>query len=335
MKKIYLLALIASAFLMQIVNAQDIVKTSEVRDNGKRGYLIGPGDKIEGKVLGEDQFGFTAVIDENGNFSVPFDEEQINANCRTEQDVRGDVTKRVAKYVRSPMVSVNVTERRKPVPVTVYGEVRTPSQIELRREATLMELIAAANGVSEDAGGIVRIYRPHVPRCSEGNLDANWQTDANEAVEVPSRMYSLSSIQTGGRESNPIIYPGDVISVEKASPVYVNGEVRSPQGIHIKEGGLSLAQALAMVGGVTETANVKKILVYRRKSNSQDRESIAVNFDETRKNELEAFMLQPYDEIVVGKKKKSIGEIILNTLVQTGTGAISGIGYGLPQRVLY
>ncbi|NNF00841.1 MAG: hypothetical protein HKN25_17630 [Pyrinomonadaceae bacterium] len=322
--------------LIQAGFAQEIVKTSSGADDKIRGYLIGPGDIIEGKVLGEDQFNFTARIDENGRFEVPFVNEPIMAKCRTEGEVRATVKKHLSKYLRTPLVSVQIKERRKPIPVTVYGEVRTPSQVELRRkDPTLMELLAAVSGVTEDAGGVVRIYRPYLPMCAESDREANWNAESNDGVEVPSRLYSLSSIQKGGKKSNPIIYPGDVIFVDKASPVYINGEVNRPQGIYIKERGLSLSQALGMVGGPRDRAKLKDVKIYRLKPNSQDRRVISVNLLAIQKGEAKDMMLEPYDVIDFEKKKKNIGEIILDTLVKTGTGAISGIGYGLPNRVLY
>ena len=78
---IFVLLLISS----QVILAQEVVKISDSQVEKKRGYLIGPGDKIEGKVLGEDQFNFTAAIDEDGRFEVPFVDESIMAKCRTEK----------------------------------------------------------------------------------------------------------------------------------------------------------------------------------------------------------------------------------------------------------
>ena len=53
-----------------------------------RGYLVGPGDKIEGKVLGEPEFDFVALIDETGRFAIPFVDDPILAKCRTESEIR-------------------------------------------------------------------------------------------------------------------------------------------------------------------------------------------------------------------------------------------------------
>jgi len=335
MKRTYLLTIIILAFSMQIIFAQDIVKVSDKSPETKRGYLVGPRDKIEGKVLGEEQFNFTVRVDDDGMFEVPFVEQRIEAKCRTEREIRDDVKKHLAKFLKKPLVSVQVTERRKPIPVTVYGEVRNPQKVELRREARLMELIAFSGGVKEEAGGIVRIFRPQLPMCAESKMAENWRKESNNGIEVPSRMYSLNSLRNGTNESNPIIYPGDIIAVEKASPVYINGEINSRTGVYIKEGGLSLTQALAMAGGLRDRASIKNIRIYRRKADSLDRTMIAANLRMIQSKQQKDIMLEPYDIIDVGKKKKSIGKIIFEVVTGAARTAATSFASVGSTRVLY
>ena len=82
--------------------------TATNQENG-RGYLVGPGDEITGKVLGEQQFDFVAIVDEDGKFQVPFFDKEIYAKCRTEKEIRADVSKVLSKYLKNPQVSVRVT----------------------------------------------------------------------------------------------------------------------------------------------------------------------------------------------------------------------------------
>ena len=300
----------------------------------KAGYLVGPGDVITGKVLGEPQFDFVATIDEDGKFQVPFFDKSVYAKCRTEKELRTDVTQLISKYLKNPQISVTVTERKSRPPATIYGEVRTPQQVDLRRKATLVELLAFAGGVTEDAGGLIQVFRTQPPICSEGE-ENNWVAKADNAADVPSRLYSLSNVKQGREEANPTIYPGDVIVVQKASPVYITGEVISPQGIYLKEGGLSLTEAIAKVNGVNREAQTKDIKIYRLKANSKDRDAISVNYDLIKRGEQKDLMLEPYDIIQVGKTKKSVGQIVLETVVGVGRQAANGISGGLTQRVLY
>lgn len=305
------------------------------RDAPQSGYLIGPGDEITGKVLGEPQYDFVSTVDEDGRIEVPFFETTIIAKCRTERELRADVNTLLAKYLRNPQISLRVTERKSRPPATIYGEVRTPQQITLMRKARLVEVLAFSGGVTDDAGGVVQVFRTQPPICDKGDTDDDWRKDSTNAIEVPSRQFSLSAVRSGRDDSNPVIYPGDVIVVEKALPVYITGEVVTPQGVYIKEGGISLTEAIAKIGGVKREAKTKDIKIYRLKSGSKDREIIAANYDLIKKGEQKDVMLQPYDIVEVDKAKEGIAMTILKIAVGAGRTAVSGASSAVGTRILY
>jgi polysaccharide biosynthesis/export protein len=251
------------------------------------------------------------------------------------KELRAEVAQLLSKYLRNPQINLRVTQRKSRPPATVYGEVRIPQQVELRRDARLLEMISFVGGVTEEAGGMIQIFRTQPLMCGEVNKGNNWSTESNNGTDVPTRMYSLNSLRQGREEANPIIYPGDVIVVHKASPVYITGEVASPQGIYLKEGGTSLVEAIAKLGGVRREAKTKDIKIYRLKPNSKDREIISVNYDLIKKGEQKDIMLEPYDIVEVDKSKKSIGQLVLETVIGVGRGAVGTLGTGLPTRVLY
>ncbi len=325
-----LFAFVFTFCLSQICLAQAIPVDADIQ----KGYLLGPGDEVTAKVLGEPQFDFVATVDENGKIEVPFFEKPVTAKCLSERDLRIDVTKMLAKYLRSPQVSLRVTDRKSRPPATIYGEVVTPQQVVLTRKATLLELLSFSGGVKEEAGGMIQVFRTRQPICTEADTETDWKTDAS-GLDVPSRLYSLSSLRLGKDEANPVIYPGDVIVVQKASPVYITGEVITPQGIYLKEGGLSLSEAIAKIGGVRREAKTKDIKIYRLKSNSKDREIISANYDLIKKGTQKDIMLEPYDIVEVDKSKKSILETVLEIATGTAKSALGGFGNALPTRVLY
>ncbi len=343
MKKImikrFLFILVLTMFSVTLVLAQDMpVKTlaKNVSETSEidRSYQIGPGDVVTAKVFGEPEFDFAATVDQNGKIETPVSETPITAMCRTENQLRAEVKELISKYLKNPMVTVQVTERNSRRPAVVSGEVRQPQQVEMRRKASLLEILAFAGGVNEDAGGIVRVYRTQPPLCEEPGTQVAW-TKSDSDYEVPSRLYTLSSIQSGDELSNPTIYPGDLIVVEKASPVYITGEVIAPQGLRIPEGGLSLSRAIAMVSGVRREAKTKDVRIYRLKQDSQDREIISANYDMIKKGEQKDIMLEPYDIVEVDKSKKSVGQIILETVVGAAKTSVGGFGATLPTRILY
>lgn len=299
------------------------------------GYLVGPGDVITGKIMGEPQFDFTATINEDGKFQVPFFEKSIMAKCRTENELRADVKQLLSKYLISPRVSVAVTTRNSRPPATIYGEIRAPQQIKLERKARLLELLAFAGGVTEKAGGSIQIFHTQPPMCEEtyedGSGGAAAATDDN--LNFPYRIYSLNMVQQGSEQANPLIYPGDVVVVKEALPVYIVGEVNGVGKVTLPEGGLPLSQALASVGGVRPQAKIKDIKIYRLKANSKDREIVSVNYDAIKKGKEKDVMLSPFDIVEVGKAPKSIGQFLTEIALGNVRTAAGSLG-GLPQTVL-
>jgi protein involved in polysaccharide export with SLBB domain len=293
-----------------------------------RAVTMGPGDEITVKVLGEPQFDFVTAVDEEGNIEVPFVKEHLVAKCRTERELRTDVTKKLSVYLRDPQVNLRVTDRKSRPPVSVYGEVVLPQQVTLVRRATLREVLAFAGGPKEKSSGMVQVYRTRAPVCSASD-EAEWKNTGDG--NIPSRFYSVSSVQKGGEESNPQIFPGDLIVVGKAPPVYVIGQVKMLKEITIGENGLSLVEAISQAGGFGERAKSKDIKIRRLKANSREREIIAVNYDLIKKGAQKDIMLQPEDIVEVDKAPKSVAQTVLEIV----TGSVKNFSNVLPQTILY
>jgi polysaccharide export outer membrane protein len=281
-----------------------------------RGYLIGPGDKVSVRTLGELEFSWEGWVDENGKFQVPGTNDGIMARCLSEDELRTEVAKYVSRYLKNPQLSVFVTERKSRPPVTVYGEVRTPGPVQLTRRATLRELLAFAGGETKDASGMIQVTRTQPVLCAEES-DQDWKILADKGVGFPSRLYSFGSL----KNTNPEVFPGDIIDVQKAAVVYVIGEVIKPGEVAIQGDGLRLLQALAMSGGTTRDAKKKELKIIRRKEGSAQPEVIAVNYDTIKKGQRDDLILQPNDIVEVGKAKESFADIMLKALT------------GLPGRV--
>lgn len=333
-KILFLFAL--SICLAQFAFGQDAAKVNLPTPGG---YLVGPGDVLRISVLNEQEFNVPlATVDEDGKVYIPFSEEGVVVKCRSEKQLKADFAGLLSRYLKNPQVSVNVVERNSRPPATVFGEVRAPQQVTLTRKTRLLDVISFSGGVTEDAGGIIQVYRLQKPLCGEQTEDSEWTADAAQTEDgefIPSRMYSYSGLRKGSNEANPVIYPGDVIVVHKALPIYITGEVGAPQGVYIKEGGLSLTEAIAKIGGIRPTAETKNIKIYRLKPNSKDRDTISVNYNLIKQRQQSDVMLEPYDIVEVDKSKKSIAQIALEMVTGISRTALSGIGAGLPNRILY
>ncbi|MEP6944696.1 MAG: SLBB domain-containing protein [Acidobacteriota bacterium] len=333
MRSLVLLVIAVSLTGVHAVTAQ--VPPTAASTQAERGYLVGPGDEITGKVLGETQFDFVTTVDEDGKIEVPFFDKPVIAKCRSERELRTDIGLLLARYLKNPQISIRVTDRKSRPPATIYGEVRTPQQIILMRKATLVDVLAFSGGVTEEAGGMIQVFRTRPPLCGDVNDESDWKADAGDPTDVPSRMFSLSSVKLGKEDANPVIYPGDVIVVQKASPVYITGEVVAPQGIYLKEGGLSLTEAIAKIGGVKREAKTRDIKIYRLKAGSKERDVIAVNYDLIKKGQQKDVMLEPYDIVEVDHAKKGIAQTILEIAAGAARTGITSATGGIGTRILY
>ncbi len=284
----------------------------------QQGYLLGPGDVISIKALGEPSFDVEALtVDEDGKILIPYSDMPLVAKCKTERGLQAEVIQAWSRYLKKPQISLRVTQRNSRPPVSVYGEVRGKAQqFTLTRKVYLLELISYAGGVAETSNGMIQVFRTRPPMCGE-TPSADWKVDSTASgITVPSKIFSLTSLNRGSEDSNPEIIPGDIVVVAKASPVYVIGEVIKPGEINIPEGGLPLTQAIALASGQTREAKLKSVKIYRRKAGATTPDEIVANLELIKKGTEKDVMLQAFDIVEVGKAPKGF----MDYLVEFATG---------------
>src|SRR5205085_2262792 len=187
---------------------------------GPKDYPLGPGDVVELRVFGEQQFDGVYQVDSDNNLTVPFIEQPINVRCRTIKDVRKDVVTALAKFLVNPQVYMNIKQQNSRPAAVVYGAVRTPRLFEMHRRARLLELISTSGGVTEQANGTIQITHREEAVCPEPDE----LTESKSAVQgtdasglVPFSIYRVSDLKLGKAEGNPFIRPGDIVYVAEAS----------------------------------------------------------------------------------------------------------------------
>lgn len=156
-------------------------------------YRLGPMDKIQVNVYGNDQLNVAAQVDSSGRVSIPL-VGQIEAAGQTPAELEDVVRAGLrANFVRDPRVAINVVESLSRF-VAVEGAVREPGLYPVATRLSLMRAIAVAKGLSEFAAlEDVIIYRT----VGEQRMAA---------------LYSLKGIREG-RYPDPDVYAGDVVVV--------------------------------------------------------------------------------------------------------------------------
>ncbi len=214
--------------------------------------------------------------------------DQIPALCRSESDLGADIAKTYSKILREPKVVVRIVDRAGRAVVRMDGAVKTPVRFRLMRPARLRELIIAAGGITDEASGDVTIFRPANANCSAASGPKD---NAVRAINI-----TFSDLLAGKDDADPLILSGDLITVNKAVPIYVIGAVNNPRSI-FSRAGMTLTHAIATVGGLSKGAIEQKVTVFRRE-NGESR-VIAADLEKIRTGTEKDVELKPFDIIEV------------------------------------
>ncbi|HEX8852084.1 MAG TPA: polysaccharide biosynthesis/export family protein [Pyrinomonadaceae bacterium] len=273
---------------------------SAVDQTGVRKYQLGPGDVLDLRVFGEPQFSGTFTVNDEGNLEVPFVDDPISAQCRTDVEIKKDVVKALEKYIKKPQVSLRVAEMRSRPPAVIFGAVRSPTPFQLNRRIRLLDLMARTGGATEQAGGDIHVYHTEPLMCPtpEDLVEMAKQKAPENALQLPFTVYKISDVKEGKIEANPYIRPGDIIIVQEAAPIYVTGAVVQPSNLYLRNQ-MSLTRAIAQVGGLSKEAKPEKVRIIRTKDKALEPEIITVNFADIKKQKAPDIALQPYDIVEV------------------------------------
>jgi polysaccharide export outer membrane protein len=288
----------------QVTNAASNVGSNSAGSSldgmGVRKYLLGPGDVLDLRVFNEPQFNGQLVVDDEGKIEVPFVDVPIIAQCRTDREIRKEIADALSKYIKRPQVSLRVTDMRSRPPAIVYGAVRSPTRVLMQKRTKLIEVLAAAGSVTEQASGDIQIFHTTELMCPEPEDEAQLAAEkrsGEDALAVPYTTFRIGDVKMG--KANPFVRPGDIILVQEAYPIYVTGAVTAPNSLYLREN-LSLSRAIAQVGGARKGAKTDKVRIVRTKPGGElEPEIIVANLDAIRKNKEPDIALKPYDIIDV------------------------------------
>ena len=219
------------------------------------------------------------VVDHEGHIQFPY-AGVLNVAGLTEEQARSLLTKRLARYIAQPNVTLRVQAYRSKR-VYIDGEVKSPGLQAINDiPMTLMEALNRAGGLlpSADQSRIV---------LERG--EQRFQIDLRRLV------------QRGINPGSVMLAPGDVVRVHSRdeSKVFVSGEVVAPKALTMHNGRLSLNEALGEAGGISPlSGDARQVYVVRRAVDG----TRVYQLDARKSGALamaEAFELQPKDLVYV------------------------------------
>jgi len=302
-------------------------------------YVIGNGDLLNLEVFDVKELSREVRVSQTGSIGIPLVPVRLHVAGLTEVQAEQKISEVLESsgLVSHAEVSLSVKER-KSKPITVVGAVPHAMVYQADRAVTLLEVLAEAGGVANDAGDTVIVNRPvqdppsdpseptaigledHAPAAaSKGSIHA---ASAHESVSptaatpnasansaAPSDPPHLNNtitinlnelMESGDATNNIILQAGDIVTVPHSGIVYLLGAVTRPGGFVLANdrGQMTTLKILALAGGLTATAKSEHAVIVRKDAQGQQHE-VAVDLKKVMQRQAEDIPLQPSDILYV------------------------------------
>jgi polysaccharide biosynthesis/export protein len=156
-------------------------------------YIIGRGDLLAVEVFDVPELSRDVRVSRTGSIGLPLVPVRLQVSGLTEMQAAQKIAEVLEAngLVSHPQVIVSVKEK-KSKPITVVGAVAHPMVYEADGPTTLLQVLAEAGGIANDAGDTVIITRP----------DSSDQASSTEPPEIgPEDVVSMPN--NAGRPSSP------------------------------------------------------------------------------------------------------------------------------------
>ncbi len=212
-------------------------------------YRLGSGDIIRVSVFQNPDLTLESRITEAGIVSYP-----LLGNVRlgglsvtaAEKTIADGL--RNGNFVKQPQVTLVVMQVRGNQ-ASVLGQVNRPGRYPIEvADMRLSELLATAGGTAPNGTDIV------VLTGTRGGQPYRYE------IDLP-LLFS-----PGSRDKDIFVLNGDTVWVDRQQVVYIYGEVQRPGPMRL-ERDLTVLQALATGGGLTQRGTAKGIVVHRKEAN--------------------------------------------------------------------
>jgi polysaccharide biosynthesis/export protein len=209
---------------------------------------LGAGDLIRITVFQNPELTTEARITESGTVTFPLLGE-VQVGGLSTVAASGRIAQRLKNggFVLQPQVSVNVVQFRS-VQVSVLGHVARPGRFPIEdKNYKVSDLLAMAGGITPDGADIISL--------------ATSRSGKEERIQI-----DIPAVMKGGDAARDLqVANGDVLYVPRAPMFYIYGEVQRP-GQYRVERGMTVLQALAVGGGLTQRGTQRGVTLKRRGS---------------------------------------------------------------------
>ena len=336
---VFLLASSTLAWPQQATDAPDVqsvlaskaTSTRESRPDAPKtpvsDYTVSPEDLLDVFILDVPEVTRTYRVSSNGFLTLPLLPEPIPAAGETLDQLSHLIATRFhdAGMLNNAQVTVSLKETKLHA-VLVSGEVKRPQSYPIFGPTRVLDVLVQAGGLAEDAGNDAIITRGEIGARADLEESAKSGGVSPSANGESLTLNIRKLVETGDDKTNILLYPGDRVTIRRASLIYIMGAVGRPGGYVLNESRqqITVLKALAMAGDVTGYAKKTRITILRHDPGTPEekRVEIPVDYKSMVKGLIADIRMKPDDILYVPESAKLRAWTTgVNSAVQAVTGA--------------
>jgi polysaccharide export outer membrane protein len=278
------------------MNERILMSSLSSKRDPYRDYKIGPEDLLEISVFEEEKLNKTVRVSSQGNISLPL-LGILRVKGLTVNELEREIRDLLAeKYLQNPNVTVFIKEYRSQR-ISVMGAVEKPGVFDVTGQKTVLDMLAMAGGLKEDAGQLLFLIRPP-------NLEDETSKEKRESNELTPKTFIIDLeelLSKGNLTLNLPLIHGDVLNVPVSGKIFVGGEVNKSGGFPLMGKKMTVSQAIAMAEGLKQKANGAETKIFRYSEKGTEKEIISLNIYAIQMGKAEDPYLKENDIIIVPK----------------------------------
>lgn len=282
-------------------------KVSPMEDAGKENLpaqRLGIDDLIGVSVYDAPELTRSARVEPDGTIRLPLLEDGVKAAGLLPRELETTLAAALKRgeILVNPVVKITVIEYHSR-PVSVMGAVRKPLTFQAVGTVTLLDALARAEGLTDQAGTEIVVT----------------QDDTVERVPVKQLMNEADS------SVNFLLHGGEQIRVPAAGKIFVAGNVRKPGAFPVRDGTEnSVIKLVALAEGLAPYA-YKQAFVYRLDA-SGARQEMLIELDKILQRKAPDVPLQVDDVLYIPDSKgKRLTTAVLDRIAGFGSSTASGL----------
>src|SRR6218665_2029174 len=250
MRRLFQFLLLALVFVSGVHAQQPAAPAAPANNaaaaNARAQQVLGAGDVIRITVYQNPDLTLETRISDLGNISFPLIGNValggLSVPAAEEKIAKG---LRDGNYVLRPQVNISLVQVRS-AQVSVLGQVGRPGRYPIESANTkVSEMVAAAGGVVPGGADVVTLVGVRNGQSVKYDID------------LP------MILQTGRADLDVVVANGDILHIDRAPNVYIYGEVQRPGAFRL-ERGMTVMQALAQGGGLTQRGTQRGLRIHRK-----------------------------------------------------------------------